>query len=103
LIKLSPIDIFIEKNLRKHEQIEGFLFIFPDYCLEFKDLFLHLGLNSELNYEFVVKILSKLKIEENFDTSKAINEMNLLFKSKSQENLIDETLDFRFVFIKLQY
>ena len=93
LIKLSPIDIFIEKNLRKHEQIEGYLFIFPDYWFEFKDLFSHLGLNSELNYEIVVKILSKLKNEENFELSKAINAMNLLFKSKSPEYLIDETLD----------
>jgi hypothetical protein len=92
-IKLSPIDVFIEKNLRKHEEIEGFLFIFPDCWFEFKDLFLHLGLKSELDYEFVVKILSKLKNEENFDRSKAINAMNLLFKSKSPEFLIDETLD----------
>jgi hypothetical protein len=44
---------------------------------------LHLGLKSELDNEFVVKILSKLKNEENFDRSKAINAMKFIaFKLK---------------------
>ena len=93
IIKLSPIEWFVEKNLRKYDEIEGHLYIYPDYLFVYKEMFLHLGLNCELTYEICVKVLSKLKIDKAFDESKALKAMNLLFKCKAPEFLIDETLE----------
>ena len=93
IIKLSPMESFVGNNLRKYDEIEGHLYMYPDYLFEYKDLFLYLSLNCELTYEICVKILSKLKMEKTFDESKALKAMNLLFKCKAPEFLIDETLE----------
>jgi hypothetical protein len=55
LLKLSLIENFIEKDLRKFEQIENQLYIYPDYLFEYKDMFINFSLNIEVNYELVLK------------------------------------------------
>ena len=93
LVNLSPVETFIEKDLRKFEQIEGYLYIYPEYLHEYKDMFSYLGLNSEINYELCVKILAKQKKDKNVNTFDAIKAMNLLFKCTAPEFLVNETLD----------
>ena len=81
--RLSSIEKFVENDLRKSQEIDEYLYRFPDYLYDYRNLFLSMGLHQHLSYELCAKMLENLKINENADSSIiAFRIMDLLFSAE---------------------